>query len=261
MATALSPVCAVGAKRYNGAMRTYLSFLVLSIVIVLGCSDGSGASPQDGGGPDGGGTPSGTASCGQTVTCIAACPANDNACADGCYAVASPNGQQLLLALANCITQYNCQDATCTQTNCSSELTACTQDAPLPAATDAATATGTPLPASLVGTWNWVTSYGGNSYIFRADGSWSGVLLYQSGSNCVTISELKTSVDGVAQLSGSSLTLARTGGTVTTTDCSSSVTTKPATLDAPTYTWSLSPDGLTLTLVDSNGSSVDYKKQ
>jgi len=251
-------------------MRTF-TILVSSVLglaaIVSACTvtspgNGDGGAGKDGGGGDGAAaTKSGTASCGQTVSCIQGCPANDDACTQACLDKASPNGQSLLLALVNCIETNKCMDATCTQTSCKSELSACVSDVEAaPADAGVPPTMGAPLPATLVGTWQRIGGQYGESYTFNANGSYSSVFLYDNSGTCLTIRKLSTSIDGVAEASGSTLTLTQVKGTQSTTDCNDAVTTKPTTNRSLQYAWSVSQDGLTLTLTNDTGPS-DYKKQ
>lgn len=230
--------------------------------LIAACSSTTTVQPnnnKDGGsqGPDSGLGKSGTASCGQTVTCVAACPTNDNACADACVYAANPNGQVLLLALVDCINKNTCADSACVQAKCSSELSACVNDTETaPADAGPPPVMASPLPADLVGTWQHIAGDYGQSYTFNANGSWSGIFLYDNSGSCITIRKLATSTDGVAQAQGNALTLTRVTVSVTTTDCSNGVTTKPGVTGTVAFTWSLSADKKTLTLTDSSGDTA-----
>jgi hypothetical protein len=119
---------------------------------------------------------------------------------------------------------------------------------------------GSALPADLVGSWQHVSGQWGENYTFKANGTWSGVFLYDNSGTCITISKIATAIDGVAEVQASTITLTRVKGTQTTTDCSNNATMKPTTTSTSQYTWSLSPDKLTLTLTDGSGST-NFMKQ
>lgn len=237
--------------------------LPLFALPLAGCTVVTPSSSGDGGGDgaagDGGVAKSGTASCGQTVTCLGAC--NDDPCQQACFDKASPAGQQLITALANCLNTNMCNDAACAKAKCTPELTACAQDVEAPPPDAGVPPTmGAPLPADLVGHWHRVTLQWGEDYTFNANGTYTGVFLYDNAGSCITIKSIATSLDGVAEAKGNTLTLTRLKGTQTTTDCSDNATMKPTSQSTSQYTWSVSPDKMTLTLTDGAGSS-DYKKQ
>lgn len=236
-------------------------------IAFLGCTVVAPGNHGDGGGGDGapngdsGVATSGTASCGQTVTCVGACPANDDPCAQACFDKASPAGQQLILALVACIDKNKCADAPCVQASCATDLNACIQDVEAPPLDGGAPPTmGAPLPADLVGKWQAISSQFGQTYTFNANGTWTGVFLYDNSGACISILKMSTTIDGLAEVQGSTLTLTRVMGTQTTTDCSHKMTTKPTSQATNQYAWGLSPDKLTLTLTNADGS-IAFTKQ
>ncbi len=250
-----------------------LSILGLGAHVACSSSTSSGASPSaDGGGADGstggeagtsgdGGSVSakGSDTCAQSLTCVAECPDNDQACIDKCDARASTAGATKLVALANCLDAQKCADATCAKAKCGPELDACLNDVSSGGTTTTPPAGAqTPLPSTLVGTWDSISSSIGFEYVFAADGKYTATSVYQAGSTCLAISKLVTSIDGVAAVDGSTLTLTPTHGSQSTTDCGGTTKDKTTSPSPRTFTWSVS--GTKLTLTDDTGS-LDYAKQ
>jgi hypothetical protein len=100
----------------------------IMFALVLGlaaCGGGDGGNGDDSGGDDGGGGGGGS-TCAEVIDCANEC--STDACADECVEDASSDAQELILDLANCITESGCQDAECLATECGNEIDACYAD-------------------------------------------------------------------------------------------------------------------------------------
>lgn len=217
-------------------------------------SAGAEASSSDGGTA----SAKGSATCAESLTCVASCPDNDQACLDKCDARASTAGASKLVALANCLDAAKCADATCAKAKCAAELDACLNDVSSGSSGAPPPGGQTPLPSALVGTWDAISSETGFSYTFSADGKYLATSVYQAGGTCLAISKLTTSVDGVAAVDGQTLALTPTSGSQSTTDCSGVTKDKSTSPSPRTFTWSVV--GTKLTLTDENGP-LDFTKK
>jgi hypothetical protein len=236
-----------------------LGFAACTIATANGPA-GSGASAEGGAAQSDAGTGVGvgSASCSQTVTCIASCAANDEACANACYAEASPKGQELVAALATCIDSKACADSACVTSRCSAELDACVADVSVERDAGVPPTTGAPLPADLVGSWSNVNSQYGQTFTFNAGGSYDAVLVYESSGRCVIQSKFVAYVEGAASADATTLTLTPSKGNVDTTDCSGIVTRKPSMPQNRLFTWSVSAGVLTLN--EAGRTPTNYKR-
>jgi hypothetical protein len=113
------------------------------------------------------------------------------------------------------------------------------------------------IPPELVGTW------GSSSRTFHlnADGSYSSVSLYSDVGTlgCIVIRRMETANEGTFQVTGNSLVVKVTGGTVKTWNCNYDIAFAPnkLTQQSPfdtTYQWSISGNKLTL-------DDITYTKQ
>jgi hypothetical protein len=230
-----------------------LSLALACTITTQGQPGGSGA-----GTPDGSVTVTGAnTSCAEAVTCIANCPDNDEPCSNACYDRASPTGQTLLNTLVTCISDSMCADGACVKQKCPSQLSACIDDVAPPATSTVPPTTAAPLPAALVGTWSSVDSTSGESYTFKADGTYESLIIYEPSGRCVITAKLVAFVDGVASTNGQTLSLTPIKGRVDTTDCSDTTTSKPSNPPNRAVTWSVAADLLTLT---EGGNSANYRR-
>lgn len=121
------------------------------------------------------------------------------------------------------------------------------------------------IPAALVGTWGSSS----RTLHFNADGSYSSVSLYSDlgAYGCIVIRRMETANEGTFQVSGNSLVVKVTGGTVKTWNCNYDTAFAPnkLTQQSPfdtTYQWAIS--GNTLSLDDGSGGAYavsTYTKQ
>ncbi|HUJ60065.1 MAG TPA: hypothetical protein VLX92_16280 [Kofleriaceae bacterium] len=115
-------------------------------------------------------------------------------------------------------------------------------------------ATGSPLPADLVGQWGTAGLSAAISYEFSADGQvvYAGKL--DSSYSCTDTTEI--SYQGTVQLAGNVLTIQPTDGTVTDDYCGT-VTTKPYTRSSTmAYQIGTGDQGPVLTLTDQATGDV-----
>ncbi|AKV01459.1 hypothetical protein AKJ09_08122 [Labilithrix luteola] len=77
--------------------------------------------------PDEGGPGTGTVGCAGIIQCIANCGDNQS-CTGHCGDDASQSGLQYIRALSDCLDANACNDDTCMQQHCQSELDACLAD-------------------------------------------------------------------------------------------------------------------------------------
>jgi hypothetical protein len=119
-------------------------------------------------------------------------------------------------------------------------------------------------PSELVGTWMWVTSYGGGWYSIHADGTYDRGYLYSNSGSCITIDRLETTSSGALAVQGNQITFAPTTGVSVTTDCGGTVTSKAASLQPSTYGWRITNNAdasTSLFLIDASSTEIEYKKQ
>ncbi|HEY2367672.1 MAG TPA: hypothetical protein VGH87_14850 [Polyangiaceae bacterium] len=100
-----------------------------------------------------------------------------DACVDTCMQQGSPEAQTEVTNLATCNQNAGCQDATCLQKNCMTELEACVSTSTPPQVGTPSDGQNLPpgnVPAELVGTWNandgFDPSYS-QTFQFNADGT------------------------------------------------------------------------------------------
>jgi hypothetical protein len=170
-------------------------------IFSFGCSStskGSGASPDGGAASsDGGAAGPKALTCSGILACAEKC-ASDKACEDRCLAQGSPAAQESVNGLVTCADRNACLDATCFQTNCSAELTACVASSSASGEAFTGTAPTGNVPADLVGRWHSSDAV----YEFRADGTASFYTEVKT-SGCST-----TSLEnGTAVVDGTSLTI------------------------------------------------------
>jgi hypothetical protein len=118
--------------------------------------------------------------------------------------------------------------------------------------------TGT-VPAELVGNWLTVSSEGGSSHAFGANGGWSYASAYDA-SSCVLIDTIEITKEGYVNVEGEQITFTTTTGTNESTNCSGTVTLKPVPLTPFVETYALGTDpgtgAPTLTLTDPTNPSI-----
>jgi hypothetical protein len=216
-----------------------------------GSTADSGVTMTTGGG-------SGSAPCGQTLSCIASCPDNDDPCANSCYEQASPKGQELVNALVTCIDSKACADSACVKSGCSAELSACQADVAVERDSGVAPTPGSPLPASLVGSWSSVSSQYGQIYTFYAGGTYDAIFAYEPSGRCLIQSKFVTYVEGAASADATTLTLSPANGHSDTTSCGGDVTRKPLMPPNRALSWSVSAG--TLTLQEAGSTPTTYKR-
>lgn len=202
---------------------------IVPITIVVGCSTtgtSNGASANDGGpsvsssGSPDAGTASSGLSCLGVLKCAGSCPDEDaDACVQACLDQTRVSSQPVTTAFAKCIEDNQCADATCIQTKCESELSACITD-------DASEVDGKPssaptptgsVPAALVGGWNHLDSSLGSTYEFKADGATTQ--LFDLATNYYCDDAISVSSTGVTTVTGDSLVYHRVEGTQVIKTC------------------------------------------
>jgi hypothetical protein len=166
-------------------------------------TDAGAQATADGGAP----TATRPATCLQILQCIAACAPNDDACVNNCANIAPPDAQTKVVALAQCLQQKSCQDATCAQAQCGTEFDACvSQSKPSGGTPLTGNAPAGSIPQSVVGTWTYAGWGETDSFVFRADGTAS----YSSATTGTTagcsVTEAVT-YDGPAVFADTSFTL------------------------------------------------------
>lgn len=118
--------------------------------------------------------------------------------------------------------------------------------------------TGT-VPAELVGNWVTVSSEGGSSHVFAANGAWTYASVYDA-SSCVLIDTIEITKEGYVNVAGSQITFTTTSGNNKSTNCSNTETLKPVPLTPFVETYSLGSDpgtgAPTLTLTDPTNPSI-----
>lgn len=191
-------------------------------MVLLGAFSGAACSPTtpsskaspDGGGASATGTGMTAASaltCGGILECASKCGDNDAPCEDACIASGTPDAKTAAEAIVACITQFKCQDVTCFQESCSSELATCVKPAagqPLSGSAPAGS-----VPAELVGQWY---SHG-ELWDFKGDGS-----VVHGGSVNTSGCATGSTESGAAVASGTTLTIYFTSGGVSICGGSSS---------------------------------------
>ena len=120
-----------------------------------------------------------------------------------------------------------------------------------------------PFPAELVGMWQTSHSF----YSFNADGTFTFGSIYEPGGQCLLTYKMEVVNEGIASVSGPTITFNITGGTVKTWNCTHPLDGSPNEIKAvsprqETETWSISGNVLTLDDGKGNGSSIiNYTKQ
>jgi hypothetical protein len=172
-------------------MRTVL-ISVSALALALGCtvaksdnsatggsagvsgSGGAGGSVGGAGGSGGsGGAPVGYSTCMDLLSCIADCPETDANCPDACYSAGAAPAQSQLLALLTCMDDKKCEDVTCTEAQCPTELVTCLESSTTGGGTpnpDGGVPTGA-IPAELVGYWVQPGWSDVSDFTFAAGGS------------------------------------------------------------------------------------------
>jgi len=237
-------------------VRWWTSSLFFVLVPVVACTIQQNPGGGDGGGggadasADGAVAKSGTDSCAEALTCVGAC--KDDPCANACLERATPAAQQKVVALAQCINDHGCMDATCAKASCASEIDACVADPPGTPADAGAPVQGTPPPAELVGIWSYVGLDNGHTYTFYANGTYDVLHAYSNAGTCLTIDKLNTFLKGAVTIQGDQMVLSPASSEITTTDCNGKTTKKTSTGSVVQFTWSIQGNKLTL----SNASAT-----
>lgn len=230
----------MAGRAYVAGMR----FLLLPLAGLLGvfafaCSStttGGGASPDGGAAAaDGGGaaTAANASSCSTILKCASTCN-DDAACENACLSAGSPAAQDSVNGLVKCASDNACQDSTCFEANCATELQACIATSSGSGDTLTGSAPAGTVPADLVGRWIGDD----NVYEFFADGTASFYTELKTGS-CKTTSLEK----GTAVVDGTSLTLYLTSRVYKVCDTPG---TQPYTPKSVPYTYRVDPATATL---------------
>jgi hypothetical protein len=215
-----------------------MRFLLVPVVGLLGlfafaCSStstGAGAGPDGGAATaDGGGAGATKASsCSGILQCASTC--NDDAtCENACLAAGSPAAQDSVNGLVKCASDNSCQDSTCFEENCGTELQACIASSGGAGDTLTGSAPAGSVPADLVGRWI------ADDVVFEffADGTASFYTEVKTGS-CKTTSLEK----GTAVVDGTSLTLYLTSRVYKVCDTPGTQTYTPKSVP---YTYRVDP--------------------
>ncbi len=229
-----------------------------------GNTGGTGNTGNTGG--TGGGTGANAGTCMDIMQCFATCADTDTACPDACYAAGSTDGQNQMLALLNCMDQWQCADVSCIETQCPTQLVTCLDSSTTGGGTTNPGGSVPPgsIPAELVGYWVRPSSDEVYDYTFNADGSASHNNFKNSelGSCSMTVHSEWTTGSVVAQ--GDVLTVALADGTTSVAwsgGCGSGYT-NPAPGKVIHLQYQLDASGLWLTDLDCTGPYCQelYKK-
>ncbi|MBK9000394.1 MAG: hypothetical protein IPM35_32135 [Myxococcales bacterium] len=229
-----------------------------------GATAGSGNAGGTGGA---GAAPSfGAATCMGILECIVACPDGDQTCLDNCLAAGSPDAQNKLVSLANCVAAQNCADVECMGQNCTTELADCIDVTAQGGGQQNPGGSVPPgsVPAELVGQWVSVGSTEWLSYTFGADGSASYSRYKESTIGTCTITADSDWPTGSATVNGDTLTVSLAAGATNVAyapiSCGSAYT-NPAQPKLISFKWELdttaNPPWLLLTETPCN-SGTDY---
>jgi hypothetical protein len=182
-----------------------------------GCSSTTSASGTPDGGAANGNTES-ALTCIGILECASTCGDDNTPCEDACVAKGTPDAKTGIDAIVACIDKFSCNDETCFQENCSTELATCVKPAAGAPLTGDAPAGN--VPGDLVGKWY---SHG-ELWEFRADGSVThGGTVNTSGCSTGNLES------GTAVASGDTLTVYFTEGGVSICGGDSSETYAPNT--------------------------------
>ncbi|MCA9596614.1 MAG: hypothetical protein KC776_25030 [Myxococcales bacterium] len=173
----------------------------------FGNAGGSGNSGGAGNAGGAGGASAGT--CMDIMACIVKCPDADATCPDTCYAAGNPTGQSQLLALLDCMSKNQCNDAPCTETQCSNELSTCLDSSTDPGGTTNPGGNVPPgsIPPELVGDWSSAGADEVSELIFGADGSAQHINYKNSGIGSCGVSIVASWKVGSVVASGDQLTI------------------------------------------------------
>lgn len=115
------------------------------------------------------------------------------------------------------------------------------------------------VPAELVGNWLSVSSEGGVSHVFSANGAWTYASVYDA-SSCVLIDTIEITKEGYVNVAGNQITFTTTSGTNKSTNCSGTETQKPVPLTPFVESYALGTEpgtgAPTLTLTDVDDPSI-----
>ncbi|MEO8703085.1 MAG: hypothetical protein ABI867_23775 [Kofleriaceae bacterium] len=189
-----------------------MKLLTMVLMLTVACS---GNDPQTGDDDDDGGGTAGGDTCAEVFDCIVDC-GNGEACANTCFDAGSSDAQDLILALEDCIAEFECTDNACVDEHCNRRVDACFADS----GTD--DQMGTPLPAELVGSWS-SQSFSGTAgslitYAFTADGQVQKVAVLQFGPEPCQ-STFAIEYKGVVRLVGDAMSIDPRSGTSVILDC------------------------------------------
>jgi len=226
----------------------------LSLSAVAGCSAGNATSTTsssgngDGGAGNGATAASSGTSCSEILTCISNQNCNEQSCIDACIAKGSPDAQTAAKALDSCDLKNMCQDSSCLQTKCASELSACQSQMNAGGSSAGGAPQNVPagsIPSNVVGTWTAGDSSNlGNEreFVFNADGTASYILVWMQGAtNCSMTTTTRS--DGTAVVDDTTITIYEATSKTTQTNCSGSSTNTPETPETLKFTYEVRMDG------------------
>lgn len=248
--------------------------VLLGVVACTGGSSSSGglaATPEVDAGGDAGGdrdrgdvtpTPAAALGCADILTCASECPeADEDACSDGCLERGSKPAQDAVLTLVSCVQDKACEESTCIQEKCGTELGACLEQAASGVGAGESPPTAaepSELPAALLGVWDKSAI----RYEFEANGVTTLIAIFTTSySGCQSKTEVYST--GVSTVNGDQLVYHRAEGTVTSVLCSGPPKVSPLAAADFTYTYELgtTDDGkATLTLTSPETGATTYVK-